>query len=475
MELLQKIYIILLNHLFLLTGKVNEKIRNAIITVCCFSLTASFVVYFTKALKIKNDRSMLHFVCCMIIFVMIMASLNKPLKPVRWNKLIFYTFFLAGLGIFVTSLLHPVGDGYRAFSFIMMFGFPCLYFVWNNRGDYEELYNRLAASTAVVGILYYIYYSYLASKGELNFLNGRVCVTFYDPNMFSMIGMIAVNAAFYMLLVNRESPAWFALTSFSMGIGLSIVYLGGSRLSMLVVAGSLFSFLVFLFKTRDDRKSNNIKTKVLKTVIVAVSIVIFVMIGNLMLSVNNTIVVDRTLTSEAFDGSDAVNTDDTSENPEVSGENVDNNDVIDRIVTSTQEASADSFLSGRLTLWKNYSKFLNLTGNDFSKTDWKVMTEGAPDARHAHNNFFEIAYRCGVPVACIHIFLELIAGIICLIWLFGRKYREPFFLFCIVSMVCYALESMFDIATLPFERPAPFYFYMAMIPIFVFRCSNQDQ
>ena len=33
-------------------------------------------------------------------------------------------------------------------------------------------------------------------------------------------------------------------------------------------------------------------------------------------------------------------------------------------------------------------------------------------------------------------------------------------------MICYAVESMFDIATLPFERHAPFYFYMALIPLF---------
>ena len=35
-------------------------------------------------------------------------------------------------------------------------------------------------------------------------------------------------------------------------------------------------------------------------------------------------------------------------------------------------------------------------------------------------------------------------------------------------MITYAVQSLFDIATMPFERPAPFYFYMAMIPIFMF-------
>ena len=473
MELLQKLYIIILNPIYSLTKGINEKIKNAIITICCFSLTASFIAYFTKALKIKNDRTEIHLACCIIIFVLLVFSIKKPLEPVRWNKVIFYIFFLAGLGIFAVSFLHPIGDGYRAFSFMFMFGFPCLYFVWNNRGDYEVLYNRVSASASAVAILYFIYYVYLASRGELNFLNGRVCVTFYDPNMFSMIGMIAVNAAFYMLLVNKENPFWYALTAVSMGIGASIVYLGGSRLSMLVVAGSLFAFAVFTIKTfmvSDGRKA--VGRTLLKTVIIAVSIAVFTMAGNNMLTVNNTIAIDNLVHADAEEPESSADSSDIQAADESAGqmnEETANDDVIDRIVTSTQEASADSFLSGRITLWKNYARFLNLTGNDFSKTDWSVMTQGAPDARHAHNNFFELAYRCGVPVACIHILLELIAGIICLIWLFGRKYRDPFYLFCIISMSCYALESMFDIATLPFERPAPFYFYMAMIPIFCYR------
>lgn len=419
-------------------------------------------------------------VCCMILFILIAASINKPLKSVKWNPLIAYVFFAAGLGIFAISFLHPIGDGYRAFSFILMFGFPCLYYVWNNRKDYDELYKRVAAGTSVAGILYFLYYCYIASNGDLLFLNGRVRVTFYDPNMFSMIGMIAVNSALYMLLVNRRNVAWFALTAFSLGTGSSIVYLGGSRLSMLVVAGSLFSFAVFYIKVRAELgNTKSIGLFLLKCAILVVSISLFVFVGNMMLSVNNVIVADRAAQEELLNSTDA-GVEETQAQSTAEGEAAaeapgdDNDDLIDRIITSTQETTADSFLSGRITLWRNYAKFLNLTGNDFSKTDWDVMNEGAPSARHAHNNFFELAYRCGVPVACIHILLELMAGIICLIWLFGRKYKEPYYLFCVISMSCYALESMFDIATLPFERPAPFYFYLAMIPIFTFGQNNSE-
>lgn len=479
MELLQDFYSLVLKPIYSLTSRIDERIKNIFITICCFALTASFPIYFTNAFNLKSERTKVHLACCVIIFVLAVFSIKKPLKRVKWNPLVFYTFFAAGLGIFIISLLHPIGDGYRAFSLILMFGFPCLYYVWDSRGDYETLYKRLAASTGAVAIIYFAIYAIIASRGELSFLNGRVCVTFGDPNMFSMIGMIAVNGAMYMLLVNKNSLAWFALTAVSLGIGTSIVYLGGSRLSILVVAASITSFVIFYIKAElipHGFKPAGIK--LVKLVTILVTIVLFVLAGNLLLRLNNMAAIDNAVQTEieAATASEQETNDTQPDATQTEQEPVDdNNDVIDRIVDSTQETNADSFLSGRLTLWKNYSQFLNMTGNDFSKTDWDAMNAGTPKARHAHNNFFELAYRCGIPVACIHILLELIAGIICLIWLFGRKYTEPYYLFCICAMACYALESMFDIATLPFERPAPFFFYMAMIPIFMYKSGKKDE
>lgn len=493
MTLLQRLYSIILNPLYSITSRINERVRNIYISICCFCLTASFVVYFHSDFELRNERTMVHFVCSILLFALIIFSIRRPLKPVKWNKLIFYTFFAAGLGVFVISFLHPIGDGYRAGYLLVMLGFPCLYYVWNNRGDYNTLYIRISASTCLVAILYFIYYANLASQGELDFLDGRVCASFYDPNMFSMIGMVAVIAALYMILIKRDSVVWYAYTAVSMGVAISIVYLGGSRLSILVVAACLFSFAVFYIKTviipGGFRPAG---IRIIKLAIVIASTVMFVFAGNFLLSMNNMIVVEKAMQAEIEATADAETADaetaaqaEQTEQAEPAASEVpdinqpvdadENQDVIDRIVSSSDLTTPDSFLSGRLTLWKNYGQFLNMTGNDFSKTDWAVMNANAPKAKHAHNNFFELGYRCGIPVACINILLELFAGIICLIWLFGRKYTDPYYLFCVMAMACYALESMFDIATIPFERPAPYFFYMAMIPVFVFRGGKQDQ
>ena len=476
MYLLQKTYSLILNPIGKVTSRVDEKISNAVITLCCTGLIAYFAALFSVGIKtfMRGARTQNSMFCSAILFVLIVFSIREELKPVKWNKFLFYTFFIAGAGVVAISFLHPIGSGYRAWGMLMMFGFPCVYYVWNNRADYDELYKRLAAATVIVGIAFYIYCFTLAPKGAIAFdavLPSRMKGSFYDANMLSMIGMIMVDSCLYMLLVNRSSRAWFALTAAGFGIGVDITLLGQSRLAVLAVLGGMFAFTVYFLKIRRDKSFEWSRGRsYLRVLALLVSVIVFIMAGVLMKGIN----------SRALDGQNTVNTASTraaalavyaASNGAAAAEEDADKTVIDRFKPGG--SGDDTYTVGRVDIWKNYARYLNLTGNDFSKTDWEEMT-GKYKVKHAHNNFLEIGYRCGVPVAVIHTLLELAAGIICLIYLFGRRYREPAYMFCIVFMVTYAVQSLFDIATIPFERPAPFFFYMAMIPIFMYRRETEE-
>ena len=358
------------------------------------------------------------------------------------------------------SFLHPIGSGYRAWAMLMMFGFPCLYFVWNNRGDYDELYRRLSAATLMVGMSYYLYCFFKAGRGELSVVSDRMAGAFYDANMFSMIGMIMVSCSLYMLLVNRNSRVWFVFTAIGFGIGNDITFLGQSRLSILVVFGSMMSFAIYILKNRTVYLKEKGYIRVyLRSLALLMSLIVFLFAGRTMLAVNTRAIEENTTVNTA-----------SIETVFITSDTEENGEALDRF--SMKGKNIDSYTNGRYNIWKNYAYFLNMTGNDFSKADWSVLTGNT--VKHAHNNFLEIGYRCGVPVAIIHTILELYAGIVCLIWLFGRRYKEPYYLFSIVFMVTYAVQSLFDIATIPFERPAPFFFYMAMIPVFVFGSEQRS-
>ena len=346
-------------------------------------------------------------------------------------------------------------------GFLMMTVFPCLYFVWNNRCDYDVLYKRLSAGTILVGIIYYAYCFYLANKGMLVIVSERMCGTLYDSNMFSMIGMIMVSCSVYMLLVNRSSKAWFLLTAIGFGIGNSITLLGQSSLSILSNIGSIAALIIFYMKNIEDYEQNEKKLKrFVRAELLLLSLVLFVLIGNLMVSLNNRI--------QQEDNNSAVVAS-TIAIPITADKSINTSDVgllsagpLDRFIP--KDNSLNSYTAGRYNIWKNYARHLNMLGNDFSKADWMELT--GKTVKHAHNNFLEIGYRCGIPVAIAHTLLELLAGIVCAVYLFSRRFRNPYYLFCIVFMITYTIQSLFDIATIPFERPAPFFFYMALIPMF---------
>ena len=470
--LYKKVYSIILNPISKIISKINIKVRNLVVTIFCFCLIGYFIVYFNPIFYIRFKLTFDHLLCSGFLFVITIFSLKNDLKRTNWNRLVFYLFFFSGFGIMAISFLHPIGSGYRAFALMMMIGFPCFYFVWNNRGDYDELFKRLSFATSVVGIAYYCYCFYLSSKGLLNVVTGRVCASFADSNMFSMLGMVMVCCALYMLLVNRHSWKWFILTAISFGAGISIVKMGVSRLSIIVILGSMLAFSIYYLKIQSSIiGANKPAHKIIRAEILLAFTIVFILIGNLMLTVNAKVIAESVVSvpeNAASSEQTDVNTAEEVSEDAVAPEGA--SSATDRF--SIKGMDLDAYTAGRYHIWKGYAQFLNLTGNDFSKSDWYLLTMGA--VKHAHNNFLEIAYRCGVPVACLHILLELVAGIICLIWLFNRKYKEPTYFFSISFMVCYAVQSLFDIATLPFERPAPFFFYMAMIPIFMYGSDKKE-
>ena len=451
---LQNLYLLVLNPIGRITQKIDERIRNAIITLCGLFFSVFFIAYYDKyeRLGLYLNHAHNNAVCWCVLAILIIFSIKTPLKKIKWDPMLFLSFFSAGAGIVFISFFHSVGNGYASHGLAMMFGFPCLYFVWNNRKDYDTLYKRLSGAMSATGLLLYIYCIWLATTGALNSTNGLVCAFFFNSNLFSMVGMAMVCSAVYMFYAYWGNLLPFLYTALTFSTGWSVILLGGSRLSVLIGIGAVFSLLVYSVKTKKTRITDSSQLSSYAKVLVVVALMVALTSFGFRLSkINEAVLIERS-TDNATELSKGVqNTDYEEKNP-----------TIEKFTMEGQDLN--TYTSGRIVLWEKYSAHLNMIGNDISKTNFTTLTGSY--VVHAHNNFLEYAYRCGVPVACIHIYLELYSGVICLMLLFNKKYREPYYLFAIVFMFCYAIESLFDIATLPFERHAPFFFYMSLMPVF---------
>lgn len=400
-------------------------------------------------LQVLDSQNARHILGCLLLLLLIVFSLDRKPQRVQWNKWIMYPMIVCGLWMLIISFFHPVGDGYRAFALLLIIGYPCLYFVWNNRGDYDKLFNSLARALAVIGLIVFVYCLYLSIQGDFVIIGDRSAGLLTNTNLFSITGLFGSSGALYMLIKNSRYWRSYLFYSVSLGCDYAIVLMGGSRTSVLACIACLIVTVFFYLRYCEKRENVTRIVKILSTVNIVIIIVVM-----------SHICVDIQKTIDAKEISGTVTTEEIT--PNVS--------VVDRFAVSSED-SVDSYSSGRFYIWKQYSKHFNLTGNDVSQTDWKELTPNGE--KKAHNNFFEMAYRFGVPMGILFIFLEIIVSFKALQWLFINRTRQIMFLMPILLTVLFLFMSMLDIATLPFDRDAPCYFYLALIPMVDLRYAEK--
>ena len=150
---LQHLYRPVLNFIYSkFTYRINEKTRNIIIVICLLSI---FAVQFAAQYIFKYEglnRGIRDYFICLMMGIMIIASVNRKLEIIRWNMWSYIPFTITGLMIFVASLDHEMGPSYQAFPLTMLVAFMCLFYVWGCRRDYTALFK-----TASLAYLIYIF------------------------------------------------------------------------------------------------------------------------------------------------------------------------------------------------------------------------------------------------------------------------------------------------------------------------------
>ena len=293
-------------------------------------------------------------------------------------------------------------------------------------------------------------------------------------HMFSMVGMIMAVVALYMLLDNAQCVALYLLSAISFGIGVSMILLGGSRLSVLVIISCIVAFIFFSLKKRIAENTQKSKLKqLIKADGVVLALIVAILVGNMMPAVQARSAHEDTQIEQQESGGEESN-----QEEEEAADSIEPTELPEAETEGLRRFNffgmdLNQYTAGRFGIWKNYSQFFNLTGNNIEEADWGVLTGNT--VKHAHNNFVEMAYRCGVPVAILHTLINLVAILICFVVLFDKKYLKPYYLFCVMFVLMYTVEGLFDIATIPFERHAPFMFYIALIPLISLGKQKQEK
>jgi len=453
---MQSISVYILNRCYKYTSTLSEECRKAILLVCCFDWAMMYSFQFD--LHIANFESRECALCGFItLIIMTVFSVNGEIKPVRWNKWLYYPFVAFGIGIIIIRMIHRIGTGYLIYGVELAFILPAFYLVWLNRDDHGTLYNIIAGAFALRGIAYYFFCLYQASNMQLVISNGRVCGTLGNPNTLAMVGVASIMSGLYLIYKYRADIVRL-FSAASIGAGGALIIASVSRTALLASIAFIAIILIFSIKrwrlSRESTKLSGMNKGILIIILLLLIIIVMIIIGAGMESIQNR---SFRLGNSSQKAIEQDNSSEASQQVEPKSTQ-DSIDKIEGRLTTT--GGLNSLSSGRIGNWKLHIENFSLLGMNFNE-----FYEKYAEYREvrAHNNIFEYLLCLGI-VGIIYIVFFINIGIKGLLILFNKRTIDADNLYLVMAIDAYIIYAMLEIATLPFIRCVPMIFFLSIAP-----------
>lgn len=392
-----------------------------------------------------------------------MLSINQVLKPVRVNRIPYYSMIIFGIGALMIGFIHPVGDGYVMYALDLALLFPVFYFVWINRGDHETLFNIISFVIMIYSLIGFLICIYLALKGELIIEYERICGFKKDPNSFAMLGVLSIIAGFYLLMEHSDRSLFWILSPLCVGTGTIFVVLPISRTAMLALVADFLVFMIFAIKNRGSG-GRPVPGRGKKLLLACLLMIVVLGIGLSLNNWNMKVLEEKNMAqaerSAAEEGPASTESAPAAEEETES--------VSERWDT---ENDMNTFSSGRIDIWKVYISNSSWLGGDLKSI--KPELEDLLETR-AHNNIIDYLFRYGYIEGSFYIVFYISVGINGLIMLFSKRYNRPRDCFLVMVIGTYSIYALIEIATLPFCRCIPCLFFITLAPIMEKRQSSES-
>jgi len=451
---LQTIVIQLLNCLWRINRAMKDDRREGLLQLMFVFVAVFFLMIYSGFATTIHLRTQLsrHITGLVLLLFIIIFSQDREIHHVNWRKAISVPMIFTGIAILIVSFIHPVGSGCRVFAVMLIVFFPALALVWNNRGDYNRLFDCIAYAVSWVGIAYLVLCICLILRGEINSLYDAELLRFkgtlsHSGNLSQVYTSVFCSGMYLFIQhFGRLKAVIYAAAVY--GIGAGMLMLGQGRSCILACVASLISSVIFFIKYVD--KGDIKETAAKLTAAAVISFVVAAGVSNIPVwfAPENTVSdlipagVEVVQVAEAADGL---------------AESVEGR-------FSVEGQDLNSYSSGRIDLWLLVMRNLNMLGHDveqqsihdLTQNDWLI---------YAHNVFLEMSYRCGIPVGFLFLVLEYIACCMAVRYLFRNVRRETCLIFPIMFVIIYFTQSMLDCAGMPFILESGLYYYLCLIPM----------
>lgn len=448
MGILQQLYMWILNPIYRITGRLNEKARNIIVFCGLLCMVFQFFMYTAwYGYGISYGYAELFVTNTLLLGIIIVFSINRPLEKVSWNPFVWVPWFLCAALIIISGADHNVTGAFMMFAFLMLLVFPALYFVWNNRGDYHVLYVMTCDAIAIMMVAYFIFHL-ISSPLDASTAYYGISI---NPNSNGFIGLAGAISSFYLLCLRRKR-AWAYIVI--LGMAFTLTYISTSRASIIALMLATLAFVICYVRSANKRNMTGLQILIMLVVTCVVILTSITGYRYVLINITPSIsayTADK-IVLESY-GAESHDAEEYDEEKSLLGEKF------------TREGDLNAISSGRIVIWKHYMENLNLTGNE--RGDRGLYIEEKDYYFSAHNSYLEVAYRSGVPAGICYAFIAIYAAVYSFRFLFGKKIFDYRMSLIPMAVLAFGVLSNLERALYPVEKAHIFLFFISLAPMFV--------
>ena len=487
MELLQYVYLTVLNLIYKGTRHISPAVRQGIAFLSFFAMMLFlFVFYASKEFNWDLSYTQRGVFCIIFLSLAVIMSIDRPLKAVKWNPVFSIPWFVCGAIALVTSLLMEIGKGYLPLAICMLVVFPCMYLVWSGRGDYETLFDMAAKGFVICFFLFFVLCVIFYPFNILTVISGRYQGATGNPNTLGLISAGAMTCGLY--LMTRAKRGGWLLAILACEIAFSLAIVSESRSALFSIIAQMGVFLIYYVKyyiwERDLLKS------VFKLLLLAVLIIGCIPLNQALLS--NSIMpmrieITKVVKQVAKDVKAEARIQRQEERNKKRGirtetaaleESQDPVDALEQQETplqerfSTEGKDLNQLSSGRLALWKVYLQELSWKGHS---SEDLIINPSTGTPMRSHNVFLEVAYHLGIPVGILFLAVAVWAGICILKFLFSKRFykQHPSALFSVLAIASFCIVGMVETPIFPFEREVALFYFIGLTSLCTIRKGHR--
>lgn len=420
-----------------LTNRFNEKGRDGLFMLACVLIYLQFFVRGTT----NRYRYLLYFGAgCVLLAIMLLCTMSKQIRTVRFRPLLAVTWFGAGLLILLSGVRNSMD--FLPEALLMVIVYPVVHLIWNS-GDHSRIFRLLIRSTELSFVIYLVY-------TLIKYPITQVRYGGLFENMNSAAGYLGVVFVCELIqcLAVKKLDVKAILRFILLGLSVALTLYTCSRTGQLeILMAGLVAAAVCLINGRKAQLKLNLRN----IGIICVSMVLFFNITAYIFQAEKIVtpILNGTASEEAA-WEDVIHPSDFA--------NL-NDQKLD-----TDGKDLNEISTGRIDIWKGYASQLNLFGHEDTGT---VVIEynGEERVYHtAHMTLLQIAYESGIIAALLWLAFNISAGICSVLYALRRK-DDPMAMVPLLFTIAYAVNYLLASTGISFWYMSTFLYCLVQFPL----------